>query len=180
MRQDKRVWIVIAGAVCTVVGASFAQADVIDEDWEEPQCDPMACPPGSSGASMGHGSCPSVCTPTLACTTAADCTAYGSGATCIETKFCIQNQYVGRGMAPAVVDACEPSGPCGPSAEPDPNQEPAQCIEARHCHQPNPPPPAAPASGGCAGCTVASNQSPTGPAAVLFGLALWVRFRRTR
>ncbi len=167
-----------AAVFCGLSLASLAQADVIDEDWEEPQCDPMVCPPGSSPVSLGHSSCPSVCGPSLECETAADCTAYGEGATCIETRFCVQTVYSGHGMSPSVIDACEPSGPCGPTAAPNAD-EPAECVEARRCFQPNPPPPTAPASGGCAGCA-APGSSPGSSGGGLLIVVGWLVGRAVR
>ncbi|MCB9596029.1 MAG: hypothetical protein H6719_25130 [Sandaracinaceae bacterium] len=159
--------------------ASAARADVVDSDAPPLQCDELPCPAGSRPASLGHSSCPSVCSPSSTCTGDADCADYGAGARCEPTRFCIGIEYSGPGASEAVYDACESSGPCGSGATEEP--EAPRCVEASRCVAPaGPATPARAESsrGGCAGCA-ASGRDPAG-LGWLVALVALVAARRRR
>lgn len=160
-----------------VLAASAAHADVIDEDWEPPECDDVPCPPGSMAVAMGHSSCPSVCAPNMECESHDACTErYGEGAQCIPTRFCVGTAYGGNSMSPEVLDNCEPAGPCGTGAPDLPEGQPApECSEVRRCQPPAPPPASStPARGGCAGCSTGGG----GGGVFVFVVALLALWRR--
>ncbi|MEC7524366.1 MAG: MYXO-CTERM sorting domain-containing protein [Myxococcota bacterium] len=161
---------------------ALASADVIDDDWEPPDCEPLECPGGSQPVSLSHSGCASTCAPNEECSAASDCVArYGEGATCQPTRFCVGVRYAGHGMSRAVFDTCEPTGPCGGGAEVPEGQEPPRCEEVSRCipaDAPAPPPGAATGSGGCAGCTVAASPRPT--SALAFALLALLALSRRR
>lgn len=162
------------------IAPSLAMADAIDSDWQPPECpDELECPAGSSPASLGHSSCPSVCAPNAECQTDADCTSsYGERAHCEPTRFCIDVAYSGPGMSESVVDACDPSGPCGQAVDPSVAEgDRPRCSEVRRCVAP-PAPPAPPSRGGCAGCSV--TQASEGTALLLSAIAIFLFARRRR
>ncbi|MGE0784042.1 MAG: hypothetical protein AB7S26_00040 [Sandaracinaceae bacterium] len=176
----RAAWIVVGLGLM----ANVASADVIDSDRPPLQCDPLECPAGASPTSLGHSSCPSECSPNMECQTDAECvSSYGAGAHCEPTRFCIGVVYAGHGMTNAVMDACEPTGPCGsPPAEP--NDEAPSCVEASRCVAVPQPPGSSgqsdsPSRGGCAGCAVAP-RTRTPLALALFGVLLLIRWRAAR
>jgi hypothetical protein len=173
--------------VVPLAPGSIARADVIGPSWRPPSCAPLSCPDGSQPVSLSHSGCPSLCAPNLECQTAADCAErYGEGSRCEPTRFCVVIRSAGPGMSPAVVDACEPEGPCGQPVDPStPPADRPQCSEVSRCIAPPRTSPEAlpspveanapidsPSRGGCAGCTVASPRSTFAPALALALLAL--------